>query len=219
MKNAETDEVVRLIKMAIDMAVEKGLKNLDGKIAEAINLGVKIGAATGAEIGAKAAVEAVEKERKAFRKQQYDKKFQNTKLLLRNYRRLNKYYDNAVFDRDGAMEADEDFESIMDELGGVQDDELLVESIKRNFARTKVIMTHVNKMLGCYREMCQKSSRIEDSRRWRVLDGLYLSADYTTAEEIARKEDIDKRTVYKDVDICANDLMALLFGVGGIKCR
>ena len=39
----------------------------------------------------------------------------------------------------------------------------------------------------------------------------------TTAEKIAKRENIDKRTVYRDVDICVADLTALLFGVGGIE--
>lgn len=217
----KADDVVKLIKYAIEATIDSCFQNLDQKINEAIMLGCKIGAATGAEIGAdigaKEAAKAIERERKAFRKQQHDRKFQNTKLLLRNYRRLNEYYNNAVFDKQGAIEADEDFESIMTELGDLEDDDFLAESIKRNFARTKVIMTHVNKMLECYKKMCENSTRIEDARRWRVLYGLYLSENYTTAEEIARKEGIDKRTVYKDVETCANDLMALLFGIGGIK--
>ena len=32
-----------------------------------------------------------------------------------------------------------------------------------------------------------------------------------------KQEHIDKRTVYRDIDICVSDLTALLFGVGGIE--
>ena len=78
-------------------------------------------------------------------------------------------------------------------------------------------MAHVNKMLECYQIMCERSNRKDDKRHWRVLEGLYLTEDYTTAEEIAKRERIDKRTVYKDIDICAADLTALFFGVGGIE--
>ena len=38
-----------------------------------------------------------------------------------------------------------------------------------------------------------------------------------TAEELAKQGHIDKRTVYRDIDICVSDLTALLFGVGGIE--
>ena len=105
----------------------------------------------------------------------------------------------------------------MRSMGRPADEEIFVESIQRNYITTKIIMTHVNKMLDCYQIMCERSSRQDDARHWRVLEGLYLTEDYTTAEEIARREHIDKRTVYKDIDVCAADLTALFFGVGGIE--
>lgn len=212
------NETKALIEAAVTAAVEASVRGIDEKIQEAVNLGVTIGAAAGAEIGAKAAVRAVERERKNYRKQQYDWKYHNTKLLLRNYRRLNEYYQNAIFDTDGAEEADADFEDVMRSMGGsLADEDIFVESIKRNYITTKIIMTHVNKMLDCYKIMCERSGRTDDARHWRVLERLYIADNYTTAEEIAQGENIDKRTVYKDIDVCAADLTALFFGVGGIE--
>lgn len=142
---------------------------------------------------------------------------QDTKLLLRNYRRLNAYYENAIFSIEDAEEADESFEDIMRNMGRPADEEIFVESIQKNYLATRIIMTHVNKMLDCYEIMCERSNRQDDKRHWRVLEGLYLSENYTTAEQIAKQEHIDKRTVYKDIDVCAADLTALFFGVGGIE--
>ena len=155
--------------------------------------------------------------KKAYRKRQYDWKYQNTKLLLRNYRRLNAYYQNAIFSIEDAEEADESFEDIMRSMGRPADEEIFVESIQKNYLATRIIMTHVNKMLECYQIMCERSNRQDDKRHWRVLEEMYLSDNYTTAEQIARQEHIDKRTVYKDIDVCAADLTALFFGVGGIE--
>lgn len=211
------DEVKAIIEAAVTAAMEAGVRGLDEKLQAAVNLGVTIGAATGAEVGAKAAVKAVERERRAYRKKQYDWKYQNTKLLLRNYRRLNAYYENAIFSIEDAAEADVSFEDIMRSMGRPADEEIFVESIQKNYLVTRIIMTHVNKMLDCYKIMCERSRRTDDARHWRVLDGLYLAEDYTTAEEIAKQEHIDKRTVYRDIDICAADLTALFFGVGGIE--
>lgn len=213
----EKSEIHALIEAAVTAAVEASMRGIDEKIEAAVNLGVTIGATAGADIGAKAAVKAVERERKNYRKQQYDWKYHNTKLLLRNYRRLNAYYENAIFSTEGAEEADEDFSDIMRSMGRPVDEEIFVESIQKNYLATKIIMTHVNKMLDCYRIMCERSSRQDDKRHWRVLEGLYIAENYTTADEIARREHIDKRTVYKDIDVCAADLTALLFGVGGIE--
>lgn len=211
------DEAKALIEAAVTAAIEASMRELDEKLQAAVNLGVTIGAAAGAEVGAKAAVKAVERERRAYRKKQYDWKYQNTKLLLRNYRRLNSYYENAIFSIEDAAEADVSFEDIMRSMGRPADEEIFVESIQKNYLATRIIMTHVNKMLDCYEIMCERSNRQDDKRHWRVLEGLYLSENYTTAEQIAKQEHIDKRTVYKDIDVCAADLTALFFGVGGIE--
>ena len=211
------DEVKAIIEAAVTAAMEAGVRGLDEKLQVAVNLSVTIGAATGAEVGAKAAVKAVERERRAYRKKQYDWKYQNTKLLLRNYRRLNAYYENAIFSIEDAAEADVSFEDIMRSMGRPADEEIFVESIQKNYLVTRIIMTHVNKMLECYEVMCERSNRQDDKRHWRVLEGLYLSENYTTAEQIAKQEHIDKRTVYKDIDLCAADLTTLFFGVGGIE--
>lgn len=211
------EEAKALIEAAVTAAIEASMRELDEKLQAAVNLGVTIGAAAGADVGAKAAVKAVERERKAYRKKQYDWKYQNTKLLLRNYRRLNAYYENAIFSIEDAEEADESFEDIMRNMGRPADEEIFVESIQKNYLTTRIIMTHVNKMLDCYEIMCERSNRQDDKRHWRVLEGLYLSENYTTAEQIAKQEHIDKRTVYKDIDVCAADLTALFFGVGGIE--
>lgn len=211
------EEAKALIEAAVTAAIEASMRELDEKLQAAVNLGVTIGAAAGADVGAKAAVKAVERERKAYRKKQYDWKYQNTKLLLRNYRRLNAYYENAIISIEDAEEADESFEDIMRNMGRPADEEIFVESIQKNYLATRIIMTHVNKMLGCYEIMCERSNRQDDKRHWRVLEGLYLSENYTTAEQIAKQEHIDKRTVYKDIDVCAADLTALFFGVGGIE--
>lgn len=211
------EEAKALIEAAVTAAIEASMRELDEKLQAAVNLGVTIGAAAGADVGAKAAVKAVERERKAYRKKQYDWKYQNTKLLLRNYRRLNAYYENAIFSIKDAEEADESFEDIMRNMGRPADEEIFVESIQKNYLATRIIMTHVNKMLDCYEIMCERSNRQDDKRHWRVLEGLYLSENYTTAEQIAKQEHIDKRTVYKDIDVCAADLTALFFGVGGIE--
>ncbi len=212
------DKTQAYIQEAVTQAVEACMRDIDKKIDAAISLGATLGATAGAEAGAAAAMKAAERVRRNYRKQDYDWKYHNTKLLLRNYRRLNEFYENAVFDTDAAAEADDDFEDIMRSMGGsIADEEIFVTSIQRNYITTKIIMTHVNKMLECYKIMCERSKRQEDARRWRVLEGLYIASDYTTAGEIARRENIDKRTVYKDVDICAADLTALFFGVGGIE--
>ena len=228
MGNSNPD-IQKIIEAAVIAAYEAGVKGADEKIQAAVNLAipiaVKIGAEVGAELGARVGAEQgakamrreIDRERKSYRKAQYDWKYHNTKLLIRNYRRLNEYYQNAVFSTEAAEEVDVNFEDIMRSMGRPADEEIFVESIQRNYITTRIIMTHVNKMLECYRLKCTNSDKEEERRHWRILDGLYLSETPQSAEELAQQEGIDKRTVYRDIDTSAAELTILFFGVWGIE--
>jgi predicted DNA-binding transcriptional regulator YafY len=61
------------------------------------------------------------------------------------------------------------------------------------------------------------SKKPETQRRFRVVSALYLDPDPKTVQEIAEVENIDLRTVYKDVDAVADDLTPLIFGVDAVK--
>ena len=151
-------DIQEMIEAAVLAAHEAGVKGMDEKIQAAINvalpLGIKIGAEVGskigAEMGAAAAIEAMEREQEKYRQKQYDWKYHNTKLLLRNYRRLKKYFENAVFSEEDAEEADESFEGIMRGASRAASEKVFVQSIQKNYITTKIIMTHVNKILEVY---------------------------------------------------------------------
>lgn len=199
------------LKDIVSSAVKEALQTYAGETVEKA-------VTDSAKLGAEAAVKAGERERRRVQAEQYDKRFHNTKLLLRHYRTLNEHYKHAVFDtRSGAAES-ETFTEIMQAMNTrVNDEALYIESIKQSCVRTKIIMAHVNKMLDIYECMCRKSNRPNDARHWRILHGLYLADQTTTAGAMAMREHIDKRTVYKDLDICIADLTTLLFGIGALE--
>ena len=139
--------------------------NIDTMLKTAIDIAAKIGAETGAKIGAEETAKAVEAERKKVKKQEYDSRFHNTKLLLRHYRSLNEHYKHAIYDTTSAVDESESFTEIMRLMRrNVSDENIYIESIKKSQLRTKVIMTHVNKMLDIYRIMCEKSADEQNKR-------------------------------------------------------
>lgn len=214
----EKHEMDKRIEAAVRSAIEAGITDIEGKIRAAIEVGVEVGAAAAAEAAATAAAKAAERERKRLQRQQTDKRYHDTKLLIRKYRQLNEYYQNAVFDEDGAEETDEDFEEIMRSFGvSFRDEKITADSIKRNYLVTRVVMAHVNKMLDVFQNMCERSNRASDKRRWRILYGLHLAEVPVTAEELAQQENIGKRAVYDIVDRCIPDLSILFFGISGLE--
>lgn len=207
----------RRIEEAAKTITEAGIADIEKMVQAAIKIGAEFGAEAAAEAAATATAKAVERERKRLQKQQTEKQYHDTKLLIRKYRQLNEYYQNAVFDEEGAEDVDEDFEEIMQSFGvGFRDKKITADSIKRNYLVTRVVMAHVTKMLEVFQAMCEKSSRASDARRWRILHSLYLADTPITVDELSQQENISKRAVYDIVDRCIPDLTILFFGIGGM---
>lgn len=167
-----------------------------------------------AEAGAKAAMETLEKERQRDRKSRYDRRLRNTKLLLRNFRMFKEHCENAVFD---AAQLDENAIDILDLMWDHGDTDMMVESIKKSAQRTAIIMRHITDMLALYETYCYRSGKPEDARRYRVIDGLYISDRQKSALQLAMEEHVDQRTVYRDVEDATEKLSALIFGIDGLK--
>ena len=98
------------------------------------------------------------------------------------------------------------------------DNEVIIESIKRSATRTAVIVSHVETMFGLYEAYCDKSqNRDIDMRRYEVLWDMYMAVDTLNAKEIAEKQQVSVRNVYKDIKIATETLSALIFGVDGLN--
>lgn len=169
-----------------------------------------------AEAGAKTAMETLEKERKKEALEMSDRRLRNTKLLLRNYRVFKAHAVNAVYE----AESEEDPLQIIQELMMPgKSPNLFVESIKRSVARTVTIVRHIETMLHLYQVYCFQYGSEEDERRWRVIEGLYVGNQKISVAELAEREGVVERTIYKDIDVASERLSALIFGIDGIKKR
>ena len=176
----------------------------------------------GIAAGVKAATDRIEEERKKERKGRYDRRLHNTRLLLKNYRVLKHHALDAVHTGARANEViSENAVDILDDLERMGfrkvDDRLYIESIKRSQQRTRIIIEHIDEMLRYWRIDCEQSGREEALRRYRIVVDTYISDDQMTAEELAQREHIEKRTVYKDIKAAMRPLSALIFGIDGIK--
>lgn len=148
-----------------------------------------------------------EKERAAFK----DKRFNNTKLLLRKYKGLEAYTSNAIYETSQML--DDGMEEILEAFGSDFAEVRQVKSIKKSVTITKVIMEHVRMMLECYRRKCEGSARPEIKRRWQVIYQMYLADETLTAQEIANLHHISLSMVYTVVDSACDDLSTLFFGL------
>lgn len=172
----------------------------------------------GVAAGVQAAADRMEEERKRERKGRYDRRLHNTRLLLKNYRSLKHHALGAVYDGGRANEIRENAVDILDSLDDERiNDRLYIDSIKRSQQRTKIIIEHIDEMLRYWKIDCEQSGKDEAVRRYRIVFDTYIGDDPMTAEELAQREHIEKRTVYKDIKAAMRPLSALIFGIDGIR--
>ena len=121
--------------------------------------------------------------------EEFDFRYKNVKLLMKNYRKLKLYYQE------------------------VKPETAEVDSIFAMQRKTGLIMSHVDKMLAVYKTLCQESCEPEQQRRWKALYLRYIDERKLKIESIAEFLRIDKRTFYRDISQAMNELAVLLFGI------
>lgn len=163
--------------------------------------------------GAKAGIDRYEAELKDRQKKYRDKRYHNTKLLLRNYRMLQINAENSVF---GRSQMEESAADILDNMMNMYNDEVIVESIKTSATRTAIIVSHVKTMIQMYQICCEQSGNEIDKRRYDIIYGLYISDPKITRKELMDKWNISSDTTYTDEKIAIERLSALIFGVDGL---
>ncbi len=156
------------------------------------------------------AAEIFERKQAEYRRGEKDHRLKNTRLLLRKYRWLKTFEKRAVSDLTQILTKDEIYfyESL-----GVEMTDRRVESIADRMAFTTTVLGHVDTMLGVYKDTCMKSDKPELQRRWRVLEAMYLAEEPMSAADVADREHVNERTVYKDLNVVVGDLSGLFFGI------
>lgn len=164
-------------------------------------------------IGVKAGLEFIQQEKNRRKKNRYDRRLRNTKLLLREYRKLCLHSKDAVSSWKQLTAID-----VLDNLDEHEyDEDLYIESIKTSKERTRVIVEHIRKMMRIFRYMSYKSKKPEDRRRFEIINSMYISSVEMTAEELSAKNSVDTSTIYRDVNMAVEDLASLVFGIDGLK--
>lgn len=157
----------------------------------------------------KIAIEAVRQYDAKQKKSRHDRRPYNTRQLMKNYNTLIQHCEQSIVSANDIQVTDSPID-ILDSIDDL-DKDTYIESIKRSNTRTYIIMSHVKEMLEMLRIYCE---RTENERRYRVLYDHYV--DNETLVDIAKRENIDKRTVYRDINFSLEKLSALIFGVDGL---
>ncbi len=166
-----------------------------------------------AEVATKTALEVYAREQQKDRRMRADRRLRDTKRLMRNYREIKIHAGDAIASLAEIANDDYEFFHNLMENG----DQIDVEAIIRSKARSAIMLAHIDAMLQAFRVICYSSYKPEDQRRYRVLEARCLLEAPVPVHEIAKRENIDNRTVYKDFDVACERLSALLFGIQWIE--
>lgn len=188
--------------------------------AEVENLINTVAEKTAKMIYAKLTQEKQQKEESLFELRLY-----NTKLLLEHYRLFKEHAENAISDLDDIDAEQITAIEIMDSMlqSPVDKGEIALESIRNSALRTRIVIEHIDSMLGIYEAYCEKSMKPEDYRRWDVINTVYIKdmpssmTKMEIYEELAQKHIVSVRQIQNDIENGVIKLTALLFGIDGVR--
>ena len=169
-----------------------------------------------AAIAAQKGIESYKEEQKRSEKERSSRVKNNAKLLVTNYRRFKAMCSNATYDQ-GTV-SDDELSEILELMQGYhRSRDFELSSIKDRVVRTKMIMDHVDSMLEIFKRQCESAIDPEESRRYRVIEGLYLLPEPKSIRDIAEEEAITTSTGSRDCDKAYKRLAILFFGIDGLR--
>ena len=123
---------------------------------------------------------------------EFDERYHDVNLLMKNYRKLKTHYAH------------------------ISPEALEVGVICSMQRKTKLMMSHVDKMLTAYKALCSEAASPDEARRWDALYLRYIADEQLSADVIADRLHIDRRTFYRDISKATEDMAVLLFGIEAI---
>lgn len=159
-------------------------------------------------------IATLRREEERQRKEVRDKRLHNTELLLKNYRSFVIHSESAVSNA-SQIDDDIDLDTLLDLMGcrGI-DPDISVLSVQESAARTRILVTHIDRMLDYFKYRCDHSGRPEDRRQWRIIRDRYLvpEDEQKTFQKIADEEFLTLSAIYKSHKEAIRHVSALIFG-------
>lgn len=128
-------------------------------------------------------------QREVIIQEEFDSRYHDVKLLMKNYRMLKTHYTE------------------------ISPETLEVSAICSMRRKTSLMMSHVDKMLTAYKALCYESG---EKNHWEALYLRYIADERITIDSIAEKLGIDRRTYFRYINYAMEDLAVLLFGIEAI---
>lgn len=171
-----------------------------------------------AAIASQEAVKFYREEQKKEEKRQYksEDKVRRTKKILSSYRRMKTILsDETEFTEEEKIELRWKF---VEDLMGTSKSfitkaELTVIDNEKKRQENLYCIHCIENAINLYRMECEKSTSEESKRRFRELYSMYIDEEELSVKEIAERENVSEKTVYKDLGIASSIITVYLLGM------
>ena len=137
-------------------------------------------------------------------KEQHDRRFRNTELLVKNYRKLSAHCENLP-EQIGIIHQEID-------MGLLEHIDLNLKEVMKSKQKTKMIMDYIDAMLLAYRSLAERGGEVAN-RRHKILRDMYLKPDYENPTALMERYGVEKTTLYKDLKKAIEEFSVVLFGI------
>lgn len=165
------------------------------------------------DIAKAAAVAALKEHKEEERQRNRRTRYHNTELLLKNYLSLVDHFEQA---KDKASDIFNLTELDLD----LDDDDVMIQSIKRSRMKTMVMIAHIEHCLDMLKERMTGKGQLD---KYTAIDCLYLDRARRDIEfgelvrVVAEELHCTDRSVYRWRNEMVRELSVLLFGVDGLR--
>ena len=195
--------------------------NINDDTLEFIKASIEEGITRGVDIATTNAVNIMEERKSKRKKHIYDNRLNNTKLLMKNYRRFKEAISSAVFSESGldTMTVGEVLSKIED-LDSSTSNEVIVESILKSKKKTEIILSHIDKVLKRYFKKVENSKDERLKERAEMFKMYYIDEknENITYEEMSIIFHMSGKQINRNIARVASDVSIMLFGFDGLEC-
>jgi hypothetical protein len=145
------------------------------------------------------------KQNRHSRRMELDERKRNTKMLLREYRKLKAHVDANP----EVYLTDDEYKM----LTGVAPEP---RDLAKYHVKTQHMLQYVDQILRAYEATCKAGTSVEQ-RRWQIVEDSYIAEHRVSNFHQANRWGVDESIIRKQQTTAAQELSVMLFGVAGLK--
>lgn len=167
-----------------------------------------------AEIAAKAGIEAYKEEQKKAEKNKKTQKVKDTKRQLAAYRQIKRQLrEEKTFTYEEEQEYRWKCIKDLMENSYVGKSDRIIDDEEKRRQESMYTVYRIENAMKMYKEEVELSCNEEDKRRYREIYDMHIADQPVSVQDLAERENISDKTVYRDIGIAYKIVAFYLYGI------